>query len=252
METALYLFKRQKEIGPGWLLDRCEDLTVNVRLQTLGPEVALPMGIQCRGVVIVGLPLPPDAVTKRDPAVREQQIFVRSLVALAVPFLGIGYGAQLLTTALLGKVLPQQDDRIGAATLSLTDEGRVDPLLSEAPSVPVIRWPTHRLELPPRAVLLSGPPNRPDAFRLGDCAWAVLPHPEVTARGFSDWLCGAHADLVSTLDTAALKAAADSQQDAQRAAAHRLMDRFLFRVNAFHHAKTPLEELEGSPHRCGR
>jgi GMP synthase-like glutamine amidotransferase len=276
MESALYIFKQRKEIGPGWLLDRCEGLTVPVKMRVFGPDVDLPLATQCRGVVIVGLPLPaaafatkaaafatkdPAFATKdpafatKDPALRDQQIFVRTLVGLAVPLLGIGYGAQLLATSLLGQARDPSDPALGPATMDLTADGMVDPLFDGLPrQVPVIRWPAPRLTLPKRAVVLAGTEDRPDAFRLGDCAWALSPHPEVTANGFGDWLADpAHADLVARKDSttrqdpAALRAAADQQQKAQREAAHRIMDNFLSRVNAFLHDVPPIDVHKPPP-----
>lgn len=249
MESALFFFKQHREIGPGWLLDRCEGLAVPVKMLVFGPDTELPLGIQCRGVVIVGLPLPHTAFATKDAALREQQVFVRTLVGLAVPYLGIGYGAQLLATSLLGQARDPTDPDLGPGTMELTADGMVDPLFGGLPrQVPVIRWPAPRLTLPKRAVLLAGTDDRPDAFRLGDCAWALSPHPEVTAAGFGDWLADpAHAGLVGHHDATALRAAADQQQDAQRDAAHRIMDHFLSRVDAFLHDVPPIDVSKPPP-----
>ncbi len=249
METALYVFKQTKEIGPGWLLDRCEGLTVPVKMRIFGPDTELPLGIQCRGVVVVGLPLPRASFEGKNPALREQQIFVRTLVGLAVPYLGIGYGAQLLATALLGKAQDPADAPLGAATMTLTGDGQLDPLFGGvANPVPVVRWPAPVMTLPKRARLLAGTPQAPDAFAQGECAWALTPHVEVTAPGFSDWLAApAHAALLANRDPAALQAAVEAQQAPQREAAYRIMDHFLTRVDVFQHDEPPIDVHQKPP-----
>jgi len=249
MQSSLYLFKQRKEIGPGWLLDPCDDLTVPVLMRVLEPDTELPLAIQCRGVVIVGLGLPHPAFTAKDPILRKQQIFVRTLIGLAVPYLGIGYGAQLLATALLGKTREPGDNDLGADTMVLTADGALDPLFGGLPrQIPVVRWPAPRLTLPQRATLLAGTADRPDAFRQGECAWALSPHPEVTANGFGDWLADpAHADFISTRDPAALHAAVEQQQDSQRDAAVRLMNHFLSRVDSFFHDQPPIDIHQPPP-----
>jgi len=249
MESALYVFKQRKDIGPGWLLDRCEGLAVPVIMRVFGPDTDLPLAIACRGVVIVGLPLPAAAFETKAPDLRKQQIFVRTLVGLAVPVLGIGYGAQLLATSLLGPVQAPSDTDLSVGTMTLTPEGMLDPLFGGVGGqVPVIRWPAGHLTLPTRAVRLAGTEDRPDAFRLGECAWGISPHPEVTASGFGDWLADpTNADLVAASDTAALRDAAGQQQPAQREAAYRIMDHFLTRVDSFLHDIPPIDVHKPPP-----
>lgn len=249
-ETALYIFKQRKEIGPGWFLDRCEGLRVPVKMRVIAPELDYPMGIQCKGVVAVGIPQPASVFAEKDNALRNQQIFVRTLVGLAVPFLGIGYGAQLLATALLGQANDPGHDDLGADSMALTPEGSLDPLFGGVPAqVPVVRWPAPRMTLPPKkCTLLAGTPDRPDAFRMGECAWGLLPHAEVTPPGFADWLADpASADLLADRDPAALQAAVDAQQAPQRDAAHRIMDHFLQRVDAFRHDEPPIDVHKPPP-----
>ncbi len=249
MESALFIFKRSKDIGPGWLLDRCQSLTVPVKVRLLDSEVELPMGIACRGVVVVGLPLDRAALESKSPALRQQRVFVRTLVGLAVPYLGVGYGAQLLSTAMLGEP-GEPDGSLGASNMELTADGSLSPLFAgiESP-VPVVRWPGPRISLPRRARLLAGSTERPDAFVLGEQAWGLLPHLEVTPPGFSDWLGDPrHSHLLAAppgepggVSPEALREAVDAQAEAQRNAAYRLMDSFLSRVDLFRHDEPPID-----------
>ena len=251
MQSALYFFKTREEIGPGWLLDRCEGLPVPVAMVTIDAATEFPMGIQCQGVVFVGLPLPHEIFATKDPVVRAQQIFIRTLVGLQVPYLGIGVGAQLLATAMLGQSGEIRREMVGASEIALTEEGRRDELFGGGPAkIPVVRWPSPTLSLPQRAVLLAGTPDAPDAFRLGECAWAIGPHLEVTPQGFADWLdtFGDDDPLLGHANGPALIAAVTQQQDPQQDAAYAVMNRFIARMLRFKHDQPPITPLQKSPH----
>jgi GMP synthase (glutamine-hydrolysing) len=108
-----------------------------------------------------------------------------------VPVLGVCLGAQLLAHALGARIFPNPAGReIGASEVSLTDEGRVDPLFAELPDpLPVMQWHGDAFELPEGGVLLATAPPCPNqAFRFGERAYGVLFHPEVRGPEVADWL----------------------------------------------------------------
>ena len=193
-------------------------------------------------MIVVGRPLPREELDPRAPAIREQRIFVRTLVGLAVPYLGIGYGAQLLASAMLGQLVEPPAKKLGAGEMKLTAAARTDKLLSGEPdSLPVVRWPAPSFSLPERAVLLAGTSESPDAFRLGECAWGVLPHVEVTPEGFGDWVTetaidGANPEVLVT--------ELNRVREPRQQLAYRIMDRYLDRVTSFCHDEPPLVQLE--------
>lgn len=127
----------------------------------------------------------------RHPWMGPELALLADAVAEGVPVFGICLGAQLLATALGGRVRRRPRPEVGALPLVRTGAGRGDPLLGG--------WPdgtrglfVHEDEvstLPPGAVpLLEGSAGVP-AWRLGS-AVAVQFHPEVDAQGLRAWAEG--------------------------------------------------------------
>lgn len=113
-------------------------------------------------------------------------------VAGNVPFLGICLGHQLAVVALGGRVdVNPAGPAVGLTPITLTDAALDDPLLgSVASGTPAIQWNNDiALEVPAGAtVLASAPDGSPQALRLGERAWSVQFHPEITAEVFRRWI----------------------------------------------------------------
>ena len=101
------------------------------------------------------------------------------------PTLFTCYGIGVLAEALGGTVDNSAGEAVGPVAVTLTDEGRADPLFAGL---------AHRFDafvghkesvvrLPDDAVLLASSPTcRVQMFRVGDRTWATQFHPEPTAR----------------------------------------------------------------------
>jgi GMP synthase (glutamine-hydrolysing) len=228
----LAVLKHDDRIGPGWLLDRCTARCDSLRVKTIKTVEDLPPPNLCSGVVLACHSIDLEELLARDKLLREQLVFIRTLIGLGVPYLGIDGGAQLLARAMGGQVLEARRETLGQAAMVLTEAGRDDPLLGGlGPELPVIRWPTHSIALPPkRAVLLAGTPDAPDAFSFGEWTYGILPHLEATPLMFSEWLETLPGEIENV---ESLIASVEKGQEEQQCAAFNVMNRFLDKTDTF-------------------
>lgn len=104
--------------------------------------------------------------------------------------LGVCLGAQLLAAALGGHVYPAPRKEIGCYRVELTPEGEADPLFAGLGSeLTVFQWHGDTFSLPPEAVLLasSSPPPLHQAFRVGERAYGLQFHLEVSPAMVEEW-----------------------------------------------------------------
>jgi GMP synthase-like glutamine amidotransferase len=120
-----------------------------------------------------------------------EKAVVREAVAeRAMPYLGLCLGHQLLGEALGGRVGLMAAPEIGVLDVELTPEGAADRLFAGAgPTIKSLQW--HGAEVsraPPGAAVLASSPACPvQALRVGECAWGIQFHCEVTAETVPEW-----------------------------------------------------------------
>ena len=108
------------------------------------------------------------------------------VVARDIPFLGACYGIGLLGTHQHGVVDHTWSEPVGPTLISITEEGRADPLFGalERSFAAFVGHKEACAVLPPNAVLLASGPNCPvQAFRIGQNVYATQFHPELTVAG---------------------------------------------------------------------
>ncbi len=128
----------------------------------------------------------------RHPWLREEKFFIRRLLDLHVPTLGVCLGAQLIARAAHAPVRPAPEPEIGWVEVELTEQAADDPVLGGFPErFPAFEWHFYRHELPACGVELARNPTCTQAFRLGDAAWGVQFHPEVTLEIVERWVAEA-------------------------------------------------------------
>ena len=108
------------------------------------------------------------------------------IVEADFPFLGCCYGVGTLGSVVGAAVDRTYPEPVGALTVSLTDDGRRDPLFAELPDV-FDAYGGHKegaSALPPNLVRLAYSADCPiQAFRVGDNVYATQFHPELDADG---------------------------------------------------------------------
>jgi len=103
------------------------------------------------------------------------------------PLLGVCLGAQTLARALGGEVTKSRTPLAGFYPTTLTEAGAADLVLGVLPRrFEALNANAYEFAWPPRAVALADGPV-PQAFRVGENAWAVQFHPEVRRDQVLDW-----------------------------------------------------------------
>ncbi|MDX6511588.1 MAG: hypothetical protein QOE36_1092 [Gaiellaceae bacterium] len=156
---------------------------------SLGWEKPLPRPVDDYGAVLVfGGAMHADQ-DDRHPWLREENLFLQRLIDIRVPVFGICLGAQLLAKAAHASVGRASAPEIGWYDVELTEAAADDPILSALPDrFEAFQWHYYAYGLPAGAVELARSAVCSQAFRLGDQAWGVQFHPEVTDVQVARWL----------------------------------------------------------------
>ncbi len=125
----------------------------------------------------------------RYPFLKEEDIFLKKVLAGQVPFLGICLGAQLLAKASGGRVVRSLKEEIGWFDIGFTPGGRKDPLFEGIPEPwEVFQWHGDMAEPLGGEVILASSARCPvQAFRVGTNAYGLQFHAEITDKSIRDW-----------------------------------------------------------------
>jgi len=122
------------------------------------------------------------------PWLTAEKRLIAEAVEAGAPFWGVCLGVQLLAASLGARVYPGPAPEVGILPVTLTDEGRRDPVFGGLPDeVPTLQWHGDTFDLPQGAVRLAGSPAYPNqAFRSGR-AYGVQFHLEVSPELAREW-----------------------------------------------------------------
>ena len=160
-----------------WILKYIDDcVTQIIDIQN---DEELPSFEDCDGVIVTGSHA---MVTQEHPWSLKIEEFIKELVKLEIPLLGICYGHQLLAKSLGGKAgYHPKGMELGTVDISVSDEAKNDDIFKHLPQmfdVHVVHAQS-ALSLPLGAVLLaSNKYEKNHAFRIKSNAWGVQFHPE--------------------------------------------------------------------------
>lgn len=126
----------------------------------------------------------------RHPWLREENLFIQRLLDRHVPVLGVCLGIQLIAKAEGAAVFPLPDGpEIGWVPVELTAAAASDPLFARMPSsFDAFGWHYYSYDVPAGAEELARSSRCNQAFRLGDSAWGIQFHAEVTLETVQGWL----------------------------------------------------------------
>ena len=124
----------------------------------------------------------------RHPWLRFEKDFLAAMIDDRMPVLAVCLGSQLLAEAAGGSARRASEPEIGWYRVEVTEEGRADPLLgSLAPGFEAFQWHSYEALPPEGAAVLARSPVCAQAYRVGDLAWAIQFHAEVTAADARAW-----------------------------------------------------------------
>jgi GMP synthase (glutamine-hydrolysing) len=122
------------------------------------------------------------------PWLRDEHDLIKGLLAEEVPVFGVCLGSQLIAKAAGAHVGPAPREEIGWHEVELTPQAADDPVLGGAPErFTAFQWHSYSFELPPGATALARSEVGLQAYRLGDSAWGIQFHAEVTQEIIEDW-----------------------------------------------------------------
>lgn len=205
-------------------LDRFADHLDGVRLRHVRAHAGQDAGpaADLDGLLVLGGQM--SAHDVHEPGIAETRALLADAVAAGVPTLGICLGAQLLAAATGGRVhvAAPPGSEVGIVDVRWRPEATADPLVgplataaaAETRSTPM---PTMHddaiVDLPPGATWLAASRTYPyQAFRVGDRAWGLQFHPEVSPATMHLW-----AELAGDVDVTAIDAAVAEADERVRA-----------------------------------
>ena len=118
-----------------------------------------------------------------------EKALLRDLLERGTPLLAVCLGAQLLSEAAGGAARRAREPEIGWLKVEVTAEGVEDPLIGPlAPRFTAFEWHSYECGLPPAATVLARTPVCAQAFRIGEAAWGIQFHAEVSVADAVSWI----------------------------------------------------------------
>jgi GMP synthase-like glutamine amidotransferase len=137
--------------------------------------------------MVFGGSMHPDSDEQHGWLAREEE-FLQDALAEDVPVVGVCLGAQMLARAAGAWVGPAPEPEIGWYDVELTPQGRDDPVLGVLPPrTEAFQWHSYTFAVPERGSELARSACCTQAFRVGERAWGLQFHAEVTLPMVSAW-----------------------------------------------------------------
>ena len=167
----------------------------------------------------------------RHPWLRDEKRLLADLLRRGTPLMGVCLGAQLLSEAANGTPRRARETEIGWYEVEVTEAGAEDPVVGPlAPRFEAFEWHSYETGLPADAIVLARTPVCAQAYRLGERAWGIQFHAEVSVADAMSWIRTYRADPDAVrlgIDPAALRAETEPRMESWNQLGRELCERFL-------------------------
>jgi len=183
----------QPDAGPGVFADR---VRAHGQMETWHPpeEPEPPDAAGFDAAVVLGGAMNVEE-RERHPWIEGELSLLRSLLERETPTLGVCLGSQMLAAAAGAEVRRAAEPEIGWLEVELTGAGSADPILGALPDrFTAFQWHIYECALPDGAALLARSPVCLQAYRIGDHAWGIQFHAEVSAADAQHWITDYRSD----------------------------------------------------------
>lgn len=180
----------QPDAGPGVFAEEMRERGVDLDEWTLSVRgTAPPLEIADYDAVLTfGGAMHADQ-EDRHPWLRFEKDFLDAMLDDGMPLLAVCLGNQLLAEAAGGSARRASEPEIGWCEIEITDEGGEDPVIGPlAPRFTGFQWHSYEALPPDDAAILARSPVCAQAYRVGERAWGIQFHAEVTADDAEKWI----------------------------------------------------------------
>jgi GMP synthase-like glutamine amidotransferase len=218
----LHIIQNDPEVPPGNLLD---GLAIPYSIHHPYRDGLLPDPEQISALIVLGGAMGAND-DLRHPFLTPLKKLIRTVVAAGIPYLGICLGGQLLASALGATVASHRWEELGTLNVSLTASGKADRFFEGIDEVfSTFQWHHDSFDIPEEGIVLASSAACPhQAFRVGDCAWGLQFHPEVTEAIIRNWCAW---DTATNEKVGELVAAFSHNLESYRATSRRFLGNFL-------------------------
>jgi GMP synthase (glutamine-hydrolysing) len=173
---------------PGGVFDEVAESAGHELERWVVPLGGAPQPATSHGAIMVfGGSMHPDQ-DARHAWLEREAAFLRDALAGGVPVVGVCLGAQMLARAGGAWVGPAPEPEIGWFEIELTPAGSSDPVLGVLPPrTDSFQWHSYTFGLPEGATELARSAVCSQAFRVGERAWGLQFHAEVTLEMVRAW-----------------------------------------------------------------
>jgi GMP synthase (glutamine-hydrolysing) len=179
----------QADAGPGVFADALEARGVELD-SWMPPEQPSPVDRLSRydAVLTFGGAMHADQL-ERHPWLGNEMELLATVLEKGVPILAVCLGAQLLAGAAGAPARRASRPEIGWFEVAVSEQGRDDPLVGPlGPRFAAFQWHSYEFPLPPDAAALAESAVCLQGYRIGDRAWGIQFHAEVSRRDAEAWI----------------------------------------------------------------